>query len=550
VAAFCVPALLCLAFYFFFNWSTTGNALLTPRAALDARDAWGFGPGHGWYNMHTLAAGLFIVENQLTALLIDLFGWPYYLTLGFFFMPLLTLRLKDYDLLLYGIAATFLLGYGGYFYHGIAYGPRYIFGSLPAYIMLTARGIVVATEVTTLMLRRLAGLPRARIAALTSTAVALAALCACNLTFYLPRQLALYHDYLEQRTDDGLAYDHVHPSWMHNAIVLAEDGGFYGDVLFPLNDPLLRGDILYARVPPTRNIKPLMVAYPGRTLYLLNIYHRHLHFQRLNVLRSPTRQITLQPPQSNLARLTIDDRGDLFASNTADGTIARFDAGGTQVGNISTGIAPGAIFPVAFWHQAVYWFDAQTSTLWHADRQGGHRSRIVLQPACAACHDFAFMPNGDVVFAATANSVLYRYSAQGILRATSSPQATMRQPAALAVTADGHVFTYDLERMHTYMFDASLRFLGTLSFGSAGVDSSAITQLAAEGDWLVGTDPGFERLIAYNTRTHALKDVALQPNGDLLAGAALALAWTGHRLAIAEGSPATVQLVSTGRAPF
>ena len=274
VLALCVaaPIALCVVFHFLYSWRLTGNPLSLPRTMFDPRDQYGFGSGKGWYGQHTPAAGLLNTEDQLTSLLIHLFGWPYYLTLSFFLIPLLSGRLRAHDALLYGLAASMLAGYAAYFYHGIAFGPRYLFESLPAYVVLTARGVVEVAALSTLAVRRLVGWRTARAGGAAAVAIVLIALVACNLRFYLPRQTALYYDYVEQ-TAGGLAYGRLHPPWMHRAVVYTSDYLFYAEVLFPLNDPALRGDIVYAYLDQGQSIVGLDRYYPHRVFYYVdNVY--------------------------------------------------------------------------------------------------------------------------------------------------------------------------------------------------------------------------------------------------------------------------------------
>jgi hypothetical protein len=125
-----------------FNTLLTGSPWMTPRLLFFAGDHWGFGPGVGFYGQHTVAAGFVNLDELLTILAIDLFGWPFYLTFVFLLMPFLTrwAVVADWVLLL---AASIMVGaYIGYFYHGIYLGPRYLFETLPFLLILTARGIL------------------------------------------------------------------------------------------------------------------------------------------------------------------------------------------------------------------------------------------------------------------------------------------------------------------------------------------------------------------------------------------------------------------------
>jgi hypothetical protein len=58
---------------------------------------------------------------------------------------------------------------------------------------------------------------------------------------------------------------------MHDAIVVTSDFTIYQFVLFPLNDPLLHGDVIYAWATNEADYTELRTAFPGRTLYRLDI---------------------------------------------------------------------------------------------------------------------------------------------------------------------------------------------------------------------------------------------------------------------------------------
>ncbi|HWS85071.1 MAG TPA: glycosyltransferase family 39 protein, partial [Ktedonobacteraceae bacterium] len=125
-----------------FNTVLTHNPSVTPRSLFFAGDHWGFGAGVGFYGQHTLAAGLVNLDELLTVLAIDLYGWPFYLTLAFLVLPFLTRRATATDWFCLVCLIILTGAYVGYFYHGIYLGPRYLFETLPFLLILTARGIM------------------------------------------------------------------------------------------------------------------------------------------------------------------------------------------------------------------------------------------------------------------------------------------------------------------------------------------------------------------------------------------------------------------------
>ncbi len=133
--------LLFVVFNWLFNALLTGDPQVTPRSLFFAGDHWGFGQGIGFYGQHTLAAGFVNIDELLTILQIDLFGWPFYLTLAFLAIPFLTRRFVSADWFMLAVAAIMTGAYIGYFYHGIYLGPRYLFETLPFLLILTSRGL-------------------------------------------------------------------------------------------------------------------------------------------------------------------------------------------------------------------------------------------------------------------------------------------------------------------------------------------------------------------------------------------------------------------------
>jgi hypothetical protein len=286
--------LILLAFEIFqltVNTILTGQPLLSPRTLFYPADRWGFGSDIGFYGEHTLAAGLMNLDQQLTILAIDLYGWPFYFTFAFLALPFLLRRANALDwFCLLGFCLVACL-FVGYFYHGIYLGPRYLFETLPFLLILTARGILLAGAYGAQVRRVACGLAgwmlqmqvyrkdiedqeqrenwRGRGSAVVVVIVCL--LIACNLLYFLPRQATLYTNYsglpLGYRLDLATLY---HPS-LHNALVITEDQAIYQMVLFPLNDPRLQGDIVYALGSTPQDYEKLRKAFPGRRVYHLTI---------------------------------------------------------------------------------------------------------------------------------------------------------------------------------------------------------------------------------------------------------------------------------------
>jgi hypothetical protein len=262
-----------LVAYVLFNWSTTGDPLVLPRNLFSPNDRWGFGDAGP--NGHTLAAGLENTDENLTLLQFDLFGWPPLAALALVGMPFLLGRANRSDALLAVCAGGFVVAYVGYFYSGVALGPRYYFEAVPAVALLAARGL--QTSVQTL---RELGLTRR--AGLAGAGVVLAVLCAWTVGYYLPHAIDRRMDFggfggsrrlvmpFVKTTLGGPQLTGVDAP----ALVLVSDGDVFKS-LSGLNCPLLE-DAYLDQCPVLlvdSNVadaqKELYARFPGRSVWLI-----------------------------------------------------------------------------------------------------------------------------------------------------------------------------------------------------------------------------------------------------------------------------------------
>jgi hypothetical protein len=269
----CIPGLVIvvcgIAGYLTYNLATTGNAFLPARLAANPFDRFGFGDGIGFYGRHTLAAGLLNVDEMLTNAQFILFGWPYYLTFAFIPLPFLFGKSTGWDRVNAAIVLAFLAGYVGYFYHGIALGPRYLYESLPAYVMLTARGVETLATQANIWVRTWT--KQTSKSGWHAVHGVVAALLLCDVLYFLPRQLVLYHDYTYLPDRPHIDFSTVYQAPVHYAVVISRDSRLYGTTLFPLNDPLLNGDIVWAFGVRPDMVAALQAAFPGREVYELEV---------------------------------------------------------------------------------------------------------------------------------------------------------------------------------------------------------------------------------------------------------------------------------------
>jgi hypothetical protein len=263
----------------------TGSPFITPRQLFFPGDHYGFGAGVGFYGQHTLAAGFVTLDELLTSLAITLYGWPFYLTLAFLLIPFLTRRTHAADVVLLLGAGTMTFAFIGFYYHGIYLGPRYLFEALPFFLILTARGLVALAE-TGLAARALgAGLARKWLRAsvaqpapglrwsrgLSLTGALVCVLLACWALYYLPRQIALHTDFTGMGGGRVVQMGMLDHPPLRNALVVTSDSQLYGYTLFGLNDPLLRGNVIYAEAASAAEYAELRQAFPDRSFYVLAV---------------------------------------------------------------------------------------------------------------------------------------------------------------------------------------------------------------------------------------------------------------------------------------
>ena len=261
--------------YLVYNALQTGSPTVTPRDVFFPGDRYGFGQGVGFYGQHTLAAGMVILDQLLTILLIDLYGWPFYLTLAL--LPL-TFPRRDsgsrWDVFCALLLVLLIGAQAGYFYHGIYLGPRYLFETLPFLLLLTARGLSGLAAVLRRIGRALGGrldrLDMRRLGLAVASALLLA-LLACNLFYYTPRQARIYQGYTglpaSMKVDAQTLYA-FHPA---QGIVVTNNWFIYNYILWPLNDPALQGETLYAYAPTPDVVQRLHAEYAHRTLYMVQV---------------------------------------------------------------------------------------------------------------------------------------------------------------------------------------------------------------------------------------------------------------------------------------
>lgn len=135
----------CLAFLAY-NYATTGNPLLFGYIALHGKGHYpGFSVNPVSHRAHTIAQGFKYLLGNLNALNYYLFEWPMP-SLYFVCIFLVYGKKKFWEWILVGWLGALLVGHIFYYFNQLAFGPRFIYETLPAFIILTSRGIVLCGQ--------------------------------------------------------------------------------------------------------------------------------------------------------------------------------------------------------------------------------------------------------------------------------------------------------------------------------------------------------------------------------------------------------------------
>jgi len=269
-------------FQLWYNYALTGDPLLPPFLACNPHDRIGF--GDGVESNHSLGRGLSILENTFFYLLDNLFGWPHYLTLVFIIIPFILASEDRRDWLLLSSCVAISVAYIFYFARiRQHFGPRYWFEAMPAYIILSARGIVTVSRSCGALaewLRRAFGRPRyvatwPQVIATVPLMLFLAWLMRGYFQGYFPRLMREHHCYNDI---DARIPMMVKEHKVHNAIVFVNPEGQwqnYGSV-FALNSPRFDSDVIYVKALGREKNQKVLDAFPGRSCYFTDYQKREL----------------------------------------------------------------------------------------------------------------------------------------------------------------------------------------------------------------------------------------------------------------------------------
>ena len=141
-----LPLLAACWVFLAYNNATTGHPLLFGYIAKHGAEHYpGFHQDPWTEQSHTIAQGVKYILGNLNALNYHLFEWP---TPSLFFVALYLVfeKKEKWDWILLGWIGSLLVGHAFYFFSHFNFGPRFVYETLPAYILLTSKGIAISTQ--------------------------------------------------------------------------------------------------------------------------------------------------------------------------------------------------------------------------------------------------------------------------------------------------------------------------------------------------------------------------------------------------------------------
>jgi hypothetical protein len=237
-----------------FNYLTNGDPSQFAYTIAQPENRIGF--GHGMEGPHTPLKGLVASLDYLVGLNKWLFEMPVPSML-FAVITFTSGRARRWDFLLAAYAATLLLAHFFYWYHAFVFGPRYMYEAWPALVILTARGVLSMPD----FLKDFFGaFDRRRVAAVATRAFAFCLIL--GLAINVPVLVRVYSENYFETTEIS---DRVQKLGLKNALVFVRKD--YNSV-FPLNSPLLDGNVIYARDLGKEKNVSLMKFFPHRSYYI------------------------------------------------------------------------------------------------------------------------------------------------------------------------------------------------------------------------------------------------------------------------------------------
>ena len=227
-----------------YNAATTGHPLILGYIALNGKEHYpGFHQDPWMEQPHTIAQGVKYLLGNLNGLNYHLFEWP--MPSLFFVVLYLAFGKKEtWDWILVGWIGSLLVGHVFYFFNEFHFGPRFVYETLPAYILLTSKGISLSTQFLAAW-HETPSYAHAR----STICFILTGLFLFAMIFNIPATAKSYHDYGEDVTIQKYLKKHN----FEKALVFVKDIRTY-EVHYPFNAPFANPHI-YARYRKNENRK-------------------------------------------------------------------------------------------------------------------------------------------------------------------------------------------------------------------------------------------------------------------------------------------------------
>jgi 4-amino-4-deoxy-L-arabinose transferase-like glycosyltransferase len=270
-ALVCAGLALLLA-YFGYNAYLMGNPLANPYTLSNAMSPDMLGLNSGG----AIERAFSYLYLNTTLLDIVLFGWPPGVAILLVLLPFILGTSNRWDYVLGAVVLGVVIA--SFFYiASIMYGPRYWYEMTPLLVLLAAHGLTLTVRRLQRLVRDFGPVPRSNELVAGFAAVAVGALVAHSVVSWwappspgqrtysgVPQNVRELQGFnlADARFVQAVSADDV-----HHAIVLVPDncGNCYVTVLAQ-NDPLLQGDVIFARDRPAA-YDQLRAQYPDRTFY-------------------------------------------------------------------------------------------------------------------------------------------------------------------------------------------------------------------------------------------------------------------------------------------
>ena len=251
-----IPLLGACFVFLAYNYATTGDPLLFGYIALYGK---GHYPGFHLYpdgeQFHTIWQGFKHLFGNLNALNYYLFEWP--MPSLFFVCFFLGFGKKSpWGWLLVGWIGSLLVGYFFYFFNELAFGPRFVYETLPALILLTSQGLVLSSRFLA-SCRKSLSYAHAR----NVLFLALTGLFLFGFVFNLPVTAKTYRSYGK----DIIVQKYLNKAEVVHALVFVKDVKMYW-VHYPFNAPFAASHI-YAKDRGSEN-RRLAEKFPGYRYFI------------------------------------------------------------------------------------------------------------------------------------------------------------------------------------------------------------------------------------------------------------------------------------------